>query len=230
MVDAVDRTGTCTIDSDGIVGEDFEVTSRDGCVVIRLSEGTKALDSSGYRLRYIDVTPVEPLPDPPEGYYVLSAFDFEPDGAIFSQALQATLCFDPIDIPDGMSAENIVIAVLDEETGEWSFISGTVDTENNTITFDLYHFTIYGVLAAPAVPTATPAPTKTPKPTVTPPPAEGSGLGTGALIGIIVAVVILLAIGVGLWIMKRRGMDFSDLRDSAADLWDSIKEKLKLER
>jgi hypothetical protein len=230
MVDVVDRAQSCSIDSDGIVGEDFEATSRDGCVALRLSEGTEARDSSGYRLRYIDLTPVEPLPDPPEGHYVLAAFDFEPDGATFSQALEATLCFNTSDIPDGMSAENIVIAVLDEETGEWSFISGTVDTENNTITFDLYHFTIYGVLAAPAVPTATPAPTKTPKPTVTPPPAEGSGLGTGALIGIIVAVVILLAIGVGLWIMKRRGMDFSDLRDSAADLWDSIKEKLKLER
>jgi hypothetical protein len=204
MVDAVDRTGTCTIDSDGIVGEDFEVTSRDGCVVIRLSEGTEARDSSGYRLRYIDVTPVEPLPDPPEGHYVLAAFDFEPDGATFSQALEATLCFDPVDIPDGMSAENIVIAVLDEETGEWSFIGGTVDTENNTITFDLNHFTIYGVLAAPAVPTAMPSATTTPKPTVTPEPEEGGGLSTGALIGISIAAGILLGLIVGAFVWWRR--------------------------
>ena len=122
-----------------------------------------------------------------------------------------------------MSAENIVIAVLDEETGEWSFISGTVDAESNTITFSINDFTIYGVIAAPAAPTATPAPTKTPKPTVTPPPDEGGGLSTGALIGIIAAVVILLGIGAGLWIMKQRMISFSDL-------WDSVKEKLKLER
>ena len=204
MVDAVDRTGSCSMDSDGIVGEDFEVTSRDGCVVIRLSEGTEALDSEGYRLRYIDVTPVEPLPDPPEGHYVLAAFDFKPDGTTFSQALEATLCFDPGDIPDGMSAENIVIAVLDEETGEWSFIGGTVDTENNTITFDLNHFTIYGVLAAPAAPTATPTSTTTPEPTVTPPPDEGGGLSTGALIGISIGAGAILGLIAGSLIAWRR--------------------------
>ena len=214
MVDAVDRTGSCTIDGDGIVGEDFEVTSRDGCVAIRLSQGTEALDASGYRLLYIDVNPVEPLPEPPEGHYVLAAFEFKPDGAAFSPAMGATLCFDPADIPEGMSPDNIVIAVLDADTGEWSFIGGTVDTDNNTITFDISHFSVYGVLAAPAMPTATPSATTTPKPTVAPPPASGGGLGTGALIGIIVAAVILLAIVAGLWIMKRRGMSFSDLRDS----------------
>jgi hypothetical protein len=135
---------------------------------------------------------------------VLAAFDFEPDGATFSQALEATLCFDPVDIPDGMSAENIVIAVLDEETGEWSFIGGTVDTENNTITFDLNHFTIYGVLAAPAVPTAMPSATTTPKPTVTPEPEEGGGLSTGALIGISIAAGILLGLIVGAFVWWRR--------------------------
>jgi hypothetical protein len=223
LVDVVDRTKSCSIDSDGIVGEDFEVTSRDECVTLHLSEGTEALDAEGNRLRYIEVTPVEPPPDPPEGYYLLAAFDFEPDGATFSQMMEATLCFDPDEIPEWMRAENIVIGVLDEETGEWSFISGTVDTENNTITFDIDHFTVFGVLAAPAVPTATPAPTKTPKPTVTPTPTSGGGLSTGALIGIIVAVVLLLGIGVGLWIMKQRMISFSDL-------WDSIKEKLRLER
>ena len=161
---------------------------------------------------------------------MLAAFEFKPDGATFSQALQATLCFGPDAIPDGMSAEDIVIGVLDEETGEWSFIGGTVDSGNNTITFDISHFTVYGVLAAPAAPTPTPSATATPKPTVTPPPASGGGLGTGALIGIIVAAVILLAIAAGLWIMKRRGMDFSDLRDGTADLWDTTKDKLRLER
>jgi len=230
MVDAVDRTGYCSIDSDGIVGEDFTVTSRDGCVTISLYQGTQALDAEGDRLSYIDVMPVEPLPEPPEGHFVLAAFEFKPDGATFVQAMGATLCFDPADIPEGMSPDNIVIAVLDAETGEWSFIGGTVDTDNNTITFDIDHFSVYGVLAAPAAPTATPSATTTPKPTVAPPPASGGGLGTGALIGIIVAAVILLAIGVGLWIMKRRGLEFSDLRDGAADMWDTTKEKLRLER
>ena len=222
-MDVIDRTRSCSIDSDGMVGEDCEVTSRDECVALHLSEGAEALDPSGGRLRYIDVSPAYPMPDPPEGHYLLAAFDFEPDGATFSPAMEVTLCYNPDDIPEGMSAENIVIAVLDEETGEWSFISGTVDAESNTITFSINDFTIYGVIAAPAAPTATPAPTKTPKPTVTPPPDEGGGLSTGALIGIIAAVVILLGIGAGLWIMKQRMISFSDL-------WDSVKEKLKLER
>ena len=234
MVDAVDRTGYCSIGSDGIVGEDFTVSSRDGCVVISLSEGTQALDAEGDRLSYIDVMPVEPLPEPPEGHFVLAAFEFKPDGATFVQAMGATLCFDPADIPEGMSPDNIVIAVLDAETGEWSFIGGTVDTDSNTITFDIDHFSVYGVLAAPAAPTATPTTTTEDKQfsgtDMVPAAGAGGGIGMGVWIGIIVAVVILLAIAAGLWIMKRRGLEFSDLRDGAADLWDTTKDKLKLER
>lgn len=213
MVDVVDNTETCPVDATGEVVNDFSASSRDDCVQVQLDAGTDAEDKNGNPLTYLDISPVDPLPDAPEGHFVLAAFDFSPDGASFSPALQVTLCYDPDEIPDGMIAENIVIAVLNEDTGEWDFIGGTVNPDDHTITFSTKSLSIYGVLAAPASATPTPGPaTPTPAPTKTSKPGKGGGgISTGVIVAIVVVVVLLLLIGGGIWLMKRKKMTFKDV-------------------
>ncbi len=215
MVDVVDRTQTCQVDASGEVASDFTASSRDGCVQVQIEAGTSAEDADGDPLTYLDISPVDPLPDPPEGHYVLAAFDFSPDGASFSPAMKITLCYDPGDIPDGMSEDHIVIAIYDEDSGEWEFLSGTVNPDDNTITFSTRSFSIYGVLAAPASATPTPGePTPTPAPTKTTKPGKGGGgISTGVIVAIVVVVVVLLLIGGGIWLMKRKKMTFKDVWD-----------------
>lgn len=211
MVDVVDDTELCPVDANGEVAGDFAASSRDGCVEIQLDAGTDAEDADGDPLTYLDVSPVDPLPDPPEGYYVLAAFNFDPDGASFSPAMQVTICFDPDDIPDGMSADDIVIGIYDEDSGEWDFIGGTVNPDDNTITFSTKSFSIYGVLAAPASATPTPvSPTPTPTKTSNGGKDGGGGIGTGVIVAIII-VVVLLAVGGGIWWMKRKKITFKDV-------------------
>jgi hypothetical protein len=203
---AVDISGYrkyCNTYSNGTVKEDFAGLSEDGTLEIHIAAGTEALDSEGSRLRNLDVEVVEPLPDPPEGCFVLAAFDFEPGGATFNPPMELTIAYDPDSLSNGMREENLVIAVLNSATGEWEFLNCIVDTESNKVTVFTGHLSAYALLAAPAEPTPSPTSTATPPP-ATPTPTPSGGLGTGALIGIIVGVLIVIGLAVGLWIIYKR--------------------------
>jgi hypothetical protein len=226
MVDLCGRHESCVIEIDGTLGSDLDVSSRDGCISLHLCCGTEACDCKGATLRWIEVNTVEPLPDAPEGCYVLAALDIDPDDATFDPAMEVSICYVPDELPAGMDEGNLAIAVLDEETGEWSFIGGTVDTDAQMVSFATEHLSVYGLLAVPA-PTATPTTTTKAKQfaetDTAPSTGSGDGMGTGVWIGIIVALVLLLAIGVGLWLMKRNMLTFADLNDSVRDWFTNLR-------
>ena len=139
--------------SNGQLLEDVEATSLDGMVTVHMSAGTKIVDYDGNPISQILVTllyPLSeeslsgPLPDPPDGYSLISAFDFEPDGTQFiGSGIQITLTYDPESISEG---DNPVIAFFNEGTGLWEFISGVPGPGDNEITFTTDHFTIYAIL------------------------------------------------------------------------------------
>jgi hypothetical protein len=134
-----------------------EASSPEGDVTVNISAGVKILGPDGEPIDDFSVSPVDPLPDPPEGGHVLAAFDFEPDGATFSPGIDITVVFDPSEVAEG---EEVVIAFLNEATGEWEFITGVVNADG-TATFTVNHFSVYAVLAmeeAGPTPTAAPAP------------------------------------------------------------------------
>jgi len=156
------------ISDDGVLLEDVDATSTDGNVTIHIAEGTTVLGPDGEPLDEIMVTPVDPLPTPPEGYHVIAAFDFEPDDATFDPGIEITIAYDPEALPDGVDEANLVVAFRDEATGEWVFVTGVVDTDANTLTFSIDHFTVFAILGEIApIPTPTPTPTPTPPPTPT---------------------------------------------------------------
>ena len=94
----------------------------------------------------------------------------------------------PDALPEGVREADLVIALLDEATGEWEFVTGVVDTDANTITFSIDHFTLFAILAAP-------------DPTPTPTPAPAWGWGTGVWTGIGIEIAILAAL---LLVARRR--------------------------
>lgn len=190
------------IGSDGVLKENVSKTSEDGRLTINISRDTKALDASGGRLRELEVSIVEPPPQPPDGCHVLAAFDFEPQGATFDPPMEITIAYDPDSLPEGMSEENLVIAVFNDETGEWTFITGMVDTELNVVTFYMAHFTVYGLLAAPGPAETTP--TFTPAVTATPTPGVSGGSDAGKWIGTGVGVALFLGILAVAWLIFRK--------------------------
>jgi len=139
-----------------------------------MSAGTVMLDKYRQLLGNLSVTAVDPLPDPPEGGHVLTAFDFQPDGATFAPGMQITLAYDLFDIPIGMDENDLFIGIYNDDTGEWQYLIGTANAETNTITFTVTHFTIFAVLALPeGIPDITLEPTATP--TEVPPLVDNGG-------------------------------------------------------
>ncbi|MFA5367623.1 MAG: hypothetical protein WC333_07085 [Dehalococcoidia bacterium] len=154
----------------GVIQEDVSVSCDDMSLSFNISAGTKMLDADGNWLSGLTMEALTPLPESPDGYHILAAFNFQPDGATFDPGFELTMGYDPSLIPEGLSEEDLVIGIYNETTGEWTYLTGTVNAENNTITFTVTHFSIFAVMAASAG--TAPAPTPTATATTTPEPTE----------------------------------------------------------
>jgi hypothetical protein len=178
-----------------IVGSSGEFTqpvtaiSADRQVALSIPEGTIGLTAEGTALSQISILEMEDPPAPPEDKKVIGlVYDFGPDGATFDPAITVTFVYDPGEIPEGVNEEDLVIAIWNEESGEWVELAGiSIDPETDTITGELSHFTAFGVLV-PVTPVAeeapaVPAPTgpRLPLPPALPTPAELSIAGLSVL-------------------------------------------------
>jgi len=179
---------------DGMLLEDVYAASTDGRVTIHIQKGTKVLGPDGKPLDEILYTPIDPPPTPPEGYHVIAAFAFDPDGATFDPGLEITVVYDQDALTEGVDEANLVIAVRDEGIEEWEFVTGVVDPDADTVTFSIDHFTVFAMLA--------PALTPTPTLTQTPTPNPAAGLSAAAWTGL--GVAILGGLGLFVWLIIRR--------------------------
>ena len=214
----------------GVLKESIDTASADGSVAVVLPEGTRVLGPDGQPLTRLDATRVESLPFPIDGYQLVAAFDFQPDGAVFDTYMTVTLCYEEGDIPQGISEGELVVAYYDPGSGVYVFIQGVLDTEANTVTFSVGGTSIYAVMVpvtAPVPATATltptyaptathvpatvtgtptpaPSPTETPTPTSAPTEVPPPGFSSGDWTGIGLGVFALLALIIGLMVWYRR--------------------------
>ncbi len=150
---------------------------------LAIEGGTTVLTEQGDPLEAVEVVEVPETgwPQPPAGEVIVAAFDFGPDGATFSPAMTITLEYDPAQIPEGVAEEDLVVAVYNSGTGEWEYLPVTVDTENNTVTADVRHFTVFSILS---------------------PAEEEASSFPWAVVGPIIAIVVIA--GVAFYLMRRR--------------------------
>ena len=151
--------------------ETIEVVSPDGMLTLVLPRGTRIVDHEGNPVTRIEVEPTTPPEPPPDTFMVIMAGDFQPS-CTFDPPIGLTLRYDPQALADGIGEENLVIAYYDEGQREWVMLPSLVDTEAQTVTASLTHFTILGMLArVPPVTIPIPEVATTPAPEVTPQPA-----------------------------------------------------------
>ncbi|MBA7485921.1 hypothetical protein ES707_21473 [subsurface metagenome] len=205
----------------GVFEEAVTAASEDELCTLTIAEGTVGLTEELEPLREITIVVMDEPPPPPEDAHIIGlAYDFGPDGATFDPAVTLTWSYDPDALPEG---DDLVIAYYD---GAWVELEGcVVDTENNTITADVSHFTTFAIIArAPVAPPIAPPPEEPPAPppeeppappeeappTAPPPEAEAPaevperGLSRAALAGIIAAVVTAIAVPLGIRYRRRR--------------------------
>ena len=136
------------IGSDGVFTGGIAAESEDGKCVLTINAGIKGLTRGGRSLEQIALVEMETPPDPPEDSNVIGlAYDLGPDGATFDPPIDLTFSYDESLIPEGVTEENLVVALWDSETDEWVELVCVIDPENNTITAEVSHFTIFSILA-----------------------------------------------------------------------------------
>jgi len=138
------------IDEDGVFTDDVTIESEDGECWITIGEGTTGLTEDGDPLTEISIVDLEeppPLPEDSPASVIGLAYDIEPDGATFSPPITLAFTYDDSLIPEGVAEANLVIAIWDEEAGEWIDLDCTVDADDNTITAEVSHLTTFAVLA-----------------------------------------------------------------------------------
>ena len=183
------------IGEDGALLESVTATSPDGSVTLTIATGTQMLGPDGNPLAALTVETVSDPPGAGDGYHVIAAFDFGPDGTTCNPSMEITIAYDPSALPEGVDEANLVIAYYDESAGEWAFVTGEVDPAANTVTFSAGHFTTFAILAAAA------APEVTPSPALSSPSSEG-GLSSGVWAGIGIGIIAVL--GLPIWVTIRR--------------------------
>ncbi len=132
----------------GRLTQDVTAESDDGEVELFIAKNTIGLTETGHPLRRIIMRATEEPPEPPSDSKIIGlAYDFTPDGVTFDPPATLTFTYDPSRIPEGVDEENLIIAIWDGEN--WINLPGpfTIDTENNTISTSISHFTVFTVLA-----------------------------------------------------------------------------------
>ncbi|GAI53621.1 unnamed protein product, partial [marine sediment metagenome] len=148
------------ISDDGEILTTITATSEDGMLAIRVPAGIIALDKYGNPLDSLEAAVDESPPDPPEDAHIIGlAYDFGPVGATFDPGITLTWKYDPEALPEGVAEEDLVIAYYDQAASKWVEVDCVVDTENNTITASVEHFTTFAIIGAvtPAPPPPAPA-------------------------------------------------------------------------
>ncbi|MGD1117856.1 MAG: CARDB domain-containing protein [Dehalococcoidales bacterium] len=140
-------TGVYTINSDGIIQEQFQATSTDGKLTVTVPIGTTALDISGNPLTAMTAVVMTNPPAPPENANIIGlAYSFGPAGATFNPPITFTWTYDPATLPDGVDEASLDIAYYDTSTGSWVTLHGVVNTTNHTITAQVSHFSTFAII------------------------------------------------------------------------------------
>lgn len=140
---------------------DAEAMSRDGKAVLKLSRGTKFTVSGdpGTTITIRELKADE-VPDPDEDQFIIGkAYDFSPDGAIFSLPANLFISFDPSLLPDNTQKSSLSITWWDDINNEWASLGGCyIDETNNVVSCAVSHFTIFTLILIPSPPALTTTP------------------------------------------------------------------------
>ena len=132
------------------VADAMKFDSEDEVLSITLPEETTALDEDGEPITSIQLD-VADLPAPEQSGIIGLPYEVEPSGATFDPPITITWHYDQTELPPGVAEEDLVIAYL-SDGGKWIEIPSDVDYEEDEITAEISHLTIFALRAPTASP------------------------------------------------------------------------------
>ncbi len=130
------------VGSGGMLVSPALVTSDDGKVQFNFAAHT----ITNIQGQSLTVTAETSPPAPPSDAKLVSAYDFSPNGSTFSPDISLTLKYDAASLPEGVTESNLQIAFWNGTA--WSDLPSTVDTQNQTVSTQVSHFTIFAILGS----------------------------------------------------------------------------------
>jgi hypothetical protein len=133
------------------------LSSADGKLSISLADNTTVSLPSGNR--QITVLQLASPPAAPTGIKLVEAYAFTPDNTTFTPAAVLTVKYDTAGLPSDVPEAGLYIAL--SENSSWTPLASIVNTQAKTVTAELSHLSIYGLLgkaAAEPPPPSAPAP------------------------------------------------------------------------
>jgi len=146
-----DRSPTVSLDgySNSIFGDGFIAESYDGTCQLSINPGTTGVTGDGEPLSELTIGRMEHPPSPPADFSIIDfVYDFGPDEATFNPPITITFAYYEILIPDGMTEDDLVLAMWDGMGDKWVIVEDyVVDSVTNTLTTPITRlaaFTIFG--------------------------------------------------------------------------------------
>ncbi len=170
------------------------IESADGGAIVSIAEGTGISKSSDIlgEITFVSTTSKETIV---ENSRILSAYEFEPGDIYFDSDVILTVKYDQDNIPEGSTASDLMLMVMNEDTGAWDRLdNATINTVNHTISGQIDKLSGVALLVASSTNSTT---------TVDNTPQEGTNCNI-IIFDIVVAVVILSLILARIVINKKK--------------------------
>jgi hypothetical protein len=136
-----------SIAESGRLIEDVEALSVDMNARLYLAKDTIAKNRAGSFLSSIIIEELVDSPKAPANTEIVGdVYDMWPDGTTFDPPAGLTFRYDESLLPDGVAEKNLVIGTWDKDNNQWVELESTVDTEADTVTAKVSHFTAFTVL------------------------------------------------------------------------------------
>ncbi len=127
---------------------DIVAFSLDNNVRVDIPSGTFARNRNNVILTGVRITTLAEPPGESEYMEMIGeAYELTPVGANFDPPITLTFRYHDLDIPEGISEDNLFVARWDEDSQEWIEVESTVDLDANTISVKTDHFSIYTIIA-----------------------------------------------------------------------------------
>jgi|GEM_PF-5944049 len=150
-------SGTLTVDASGISQSSATLSNAAGDVTIAVPFGASLKTNTGSPLTSLSAGTPASVPPAPAGNTIVIARELGPNGAQFNPAITVSFKYDPAKLPAGTSENNLTLAFWNGSA--WETLPGSkVDTTAKTVTAQVTHFTVFGIMAQQPAPIAQPEP------------------------------------------------------------------------
>jgi hypothetical protein len=125
-----------------------EIASEDNRLRLVFPVGTAVQDGEGQPLAGLEIAVnAAPPPPPTEAGIVGMAYELGPRGTTFDQPVTLNFSYDPAEIPERVTEEELYLAYYDEDSAQWLELPSAVDVVGHTVTAPVEHLSTFAVIA-----------------------------------------------------------------------------------